>query len=345
MNFVIVMEQLNNASESYVLPEKWCMKIKGHKDVIRKYLMSIPDFDKSFEECIQGYLLSAHSYHKHDTTDEDYSYMWWGVSDLSEEFTEITFEQFKQYVLKDNTMEKETPGEKECKFKKGDTVEALTDMIFPAEWIATPPATITVYTIRGTQIVLGVKGTMIRLTDNADLWFEDKHFKLAHVEKELIGYRLKDEFRDNETVIKAACTIEGYITFGESNICTKLLFPNNDEYSEKSLSKLKKAGVLDLWFEPVYKEQFEKGDWVIGECDGSIGANTYIGVYDSGLLMSGWIDTECNLNTWESHPGVFNRITRKATFEEIKEAKKHKYAKEIQEIKDKAEKDIEALLK
>lgn len=73
------------------------------------------------------------------------------------------------------------------------------------------------------------------------------------MERKLIGYKLiKPEYKE------AACKItNGGIG---SYISTEML-----DYSQHptSFDMLKKAGVLDLWFEPVYEEEFKVGDWVI----------------------------------------------------------------------------------
>lgn len=81
------------------------------------------------------------------------------------------------------------------------------------------------------------------------------------MEKEIIGYKLiKPEY------VQAACKIEGYISMGESIIDGKdILF--NDPYTKsrkEGFEKLKKAGVLDLWFEAVYKEEvkFQENEWL-----------------------------------------------------------------------------------
>lgn len=72
-------------------------------------------------------------------------------------------------------------------------------------------------------------------------------------EKEIIGYRLiKPEY------VQAACKIEGYISFGEGIIDGKpILLSAAYTDMKKAFKKLEKAGVLDLWFEPVYKSQEE----------------------------------------------------------------------------------------
>lgn len=55
--------------------------------------------------------------------------------------------------------------------------------------------------------------------------------------------------------VEAACQIEGYNSFGESIKNGKLIALNESENNRRSgFERLRKAGVLELWFEPVYKE-------------------------------------------------------------------------------------------
>ena len=63
-------------------------------------------------------------------------------------------------------------------------------------------------------------------------------------QEEIIGYKLiKPEY------VKAACRIEGYVSFGESIVNGSTITLKG---KEKAFDKLKDAEVLDKWFEPVY---------------------------------------------------------------------------------------------
>jgi len=74
-------------------------------------------------------------------------------------------------------------------------------------------------------------------------------------EKKIIGYRLvKPEYA------RAVCAIEGYRGMGESIRNGNLIemYPAHGSYNlVDAFEKLKLAGVLDLWFEPVYEEKSE----------------------------------------------------------------------------------------
>ena len=65
--------------------------------------------------------------------------------------------------------------------------------------------------------------------------------------KKIIGYILT-----NQKYIKAASEI----IYGFSSLDTIIT-------KDISIRYLKEAGVLDLWFEPVYEEGFKVGDWVV----------------------------------------------------------------------------------
>ena len=74
--------------EDFVLPEKWCVRINSiYKQELYDYARSKDDFDDSLG--FEGYLIN---------TNEDNTYQHWGKPQ-KEGYTEITFEQFKKYVL------------------------------------------------------------------------------------------------------------------------------------------------------------------------------------------------------------------------------------------------------
>lgn len=86
-------------------------------------------------------------------------------------------------------------------------------------------------------------------------------------EKGIIGYKLKDStYREAAEVI------------------TDLGWPSNDILTKEgyllSIHRLTNAKVLDIWFEPVYKEdEFKIEDWVyvINGGNGAMGANKFVG--------------------------------------------------------------------
>lgn len=88
--------------------------------------------------------------------------------------------------------------------------------------------------------------------------------KLPKYEKEIIGWKLiKPEYRD---AVRQIVDSAWYDDHFDSNLIIRG-WNFKDSNSEKSVAqKLREAGILKQWFEPVYKEicNFNKGDVVIG---------------------------------------------------------------------------------
>ena len=87
-------------------------------------------------------------------------------------------------------------------------------------------------------------------TDKAKILFEK--FNPGKMEKKLIGYNIKPEFKDNIVTIARALDTVPYN------------FPNGIFMSpDKAIAdRAKKLNVLDLWFDPVYEESLKPGDYV-----------------------------------------------------------------------------------
>ncbi|HTJ52548.1 MAG TPA: hypothetical protein VL443_23975 [Cyclobacteriaceae bacterium] len=75
------------------------------------------------------------------------------------------------------------------------------------------------------------------------------------MEKKIIGYKLKDDCKQYE---EAASAI---LRFSNGKL-TNYAEGYNFTFTSPASDFLKKAGVLDLWFEPVYEEKFKVGDWI-----------------------------------------------------------------------------------
>jgi len=83
------------------------------------------------------------------------------------------------------------------------------------------------------------------------------HFTKKEImpEKKIIGYKLtKPEYKE------AALKITNTIANWENSLSNYDINIQQKGY----INRLTEAGVLDIWFEPVYKAQFKVGDWVIG---------------------------------------------------------------------------------
>jgi len=133
--------------------------------------------------------------------------------------------------------------------------------------------------------------------------FKEKYLNME--EKKIIGYKLtKPEYE------KAANQITG-----TENL---ILHSKNYNFQIDSLAydRVVKAGVLDLWFEPVYEqEEFKIGDWVTTTTDV---CNSYVKHKKGEVFQITEIKSEFVF--FSSNGAVRNDRIRKATEEEIKKA-------------------------
>lgn len=147
-----------------------------------------------------------------------------------------------------------------------------------------------------------------------------EHNKQEKEMKKVIGYKLvKKEYAE------AAVQIEGNLKIGLAIKDDQIL----DSQHAKSVEKLRKAGVLELWFEEVYEEEFKEGSYIyvknsgfrIGSCKVSIKEG------DIKKIKSFNNDTDYTQNiqfTDGSYGGadgnLYTRYLRLATPEEITKA-------------------------
>lgn len=151
----------------------------------------------------------------------------------------------------------------------------------------------------------GVSYFMFKLTDLQKL--TDNNMK----NKEIIGYKLiKKKYAD------AALKIEGSRFIGTDIKQDQILLA---KYTE-SVKRLKEAGVLDLWFEPVYEEEYKVGDWItITEVEGA-GWLNYCSQRTFKLEKAP--TSYCGGIYWGVNEGGLHAKFRKATPEEIEAAQK-----------------------
>jgi len=98
-------------SDSFVLPEKWCVAVTDANTSILNSWRKTKDADMNVE--LSCWLVS-------DAWDDN---SWCSyTSTLPNRYTEITFEQFKQHVLKGTTIKDKEPIIEEYPYKVGDTV-------------------------------------------------------------------------------------------------------------------------------------------------------------------------------------------------------------------------------
>lgn len=106
--------------EEFVLPEKWCIKItEENHEILRHYFKNAFTFKNLYAISVIDFnYFNAHSSMFIDLK----TYKW---SDGLGILPEITFEQFKKYVLKEETMEKKIIGYKLIKPEYKDAAEKI----------------------------------------------------------------------------------------------------------------------------------------------------------------------------------------------------------------------------
>lgn len=162
-----------------------------------------------------------------------------------------------------------------------------------------------------------------KTNDYTEITFEQfKQYVLGMKEqeqqKEIVGWKLKEECKEYEKYALQISTATRFIPSQDGT-----LFSNSSYISEK----LKQAGVLDLWFEPVYKEEetFCVGDWVTVE---KYITEDYLGRQNFKIgdtfRVKKILNSMCAGVTQWIYDGFDNQISinslRKATPEEIKAA-------------------------
>lgn len=151
---------------------------------------------------------------------------------------------------------------------------------------------------------------------------------MSDTNKIIIGYKLiKPEYADSVKQISCIETINNPVEY------------INDYFSNKTtgnfLDSLRKAGVLDLWFEPVYEELYKEGDYIFlsksgGRITGpiidgfcritTIGIGKFLGTLYHGKYKNYYVINNDSLYTTDNNDSTI----RKATPEEIKSATKIK---------------------
>lgn len=162
-------------------------------------------------------------------------------------------------------------------------------------------------------------------TYSGDFWYNNEGFRVEEMyseypgdwelveeefvlPEEIVGWKLKDEYLKYKD---AAACVGNYNPIYD--VQSEYIKDSDKNFDGKSIiPKLKQAGVLDLWFEPVYKkeETFCVGEWV-----------TFYSEIDKCVYTD-------KIKEWTSHSycklenGLepFKHLLRKATPEEIKAA-------------------------
>jgi hypothetical protein len=135
--------------------------------------------------------------------------------------------------------------------------------------------------------------------------FKKYELKQETMGREIIGYKIKEQYVD------FAINLLQPKNFDRNHFLNaEINFTNSDN---RWYNTILKAGVLDIWFEPVYGEEFKVGDWVTLNNESNIKYN-HVGQITE-------LDIQKNIYWWGTlgySSGAEN--LRKATPEEIEEA-------------------------
>jgi len=238
--------------EEFILPERWCIKSTPETFKI------IGDF---FNTANRTYPITCYSCKGYEN---NYFYshnLGNGTSILDpnpasnfckdykrSEFTEITLNEFKKHILKSNNM-KCTKGSSELyrwiqefenRIKKITNVAGNNNYFY--------------YWVEDLNKPTSWKYDRDLPENGIEVDFNEfiKQFETNNMKQ--IGWKFKP---NQDQFIKAACAIVSYVPYGIRTINSKVL---KFEFDEEYIEKLRDAGVLELWFEPVYEEEIKVGD-------------------------------------------------------------------------------------
>jgi hypothetical protein len=106
------------------------------------------------------------------------------------------------------------------------------------------------YSSSSTKTDPGIYGNTCKIIQFNQIKFND-------MDKEIIRYKLKEDCKQYKQAIEKLV----HTTCSASEIENL-----NTKINTLSITNLQKAGVLELWFEPIYKqEEFKVGNWIIGK--------------------------------------------------------------------------------
>ncbi len=288
------------------LPEKWAILQSISKEVCEWFR------NKNFTTtaCIDG----SYKYLAYNSTTDKSTY--WAK--LPEDFKEITFEQFKEHVLKEKIMEKRFVEVIESRNHYPTHPKAKEyGCTNYHHWkhLPGPENGQILETVKEVLVNDSEKAYILKDVDDIEYIISIKGVKLIENEimkKKIIGYKLKDE--------KYIPALVGLCPHWMPNVHKT----NGYDVLNGSGAKdtFKDAGVLDLWFEPVYEEdEFKVGDWVyVQDTEGS----NELSLNPSGDIVQ--ISEFGDNNVALTRNGKYclyaskNYLKRKATPEEIAKA-------------------------
>lgn len=197
---------------------------------------------------------------------------------------EITFEQFKKYVLKQKeevmvNIKNSLPEnyivkcDKNKEYCRNVYSYYYDDDFKPSEWLYIVCSTL--IDVEPFKRTTGIYNAAYTIMDELEslpaslkalpVFTYDDYLKLRDnkvMEKQIIGYKLKKDCQQYLDAAEAIATKDSGVDFKiGNNLEYYLQKPEWGTYKKR----LEETGVLDLWFEPVYEEvyKYKVGDWVV----------------------------------------------------------------------------------
>ena len=209
--------------KEFVLPEKWCVltNVVNEFEILKNYVKSLG------YQYADGYnIMTNKGFYTYKPT----------------YYTEITFEQFKEYVLKEKPMKEQFPKDDFGVIVENNNGKEIIDYLHNKGFIKTG------WDGSGTLYNYGVRKDSKDIIYTSSNAFSKTYTlqQLKNLEnnmenKEIIGYKLiKPEYEKAAREIAVGCFCKFTEIFQED---------------VKSIGLWKEAGVLDIWFEPVYKSK------------------------------------------------------------------------------------------
>jgi len=231
----LTYEEFIELYEPFVLPEKWCVKVTpDNKEVLDSWRVHPP---------------AAHGYLHVPVANPDISLNSEWCSEIKDEYAEITFEQFKKYVLKqENLMEKRfvrvvDTGASYSSYPRAKEL-GCTNYHY---WHNRPTAKNGDLLEIVKEITMGdfCKAYILKNSEGIEFIILKRGVELVEEpEKKLIGYKLKDE------TLSEAVEALRYKAFSNVDVQDGVY---RLDLHDHSIENFKRVGVLDLWFEPVYE--------------------------------------------------------------------------------------------
>lgn len=299
----LTLEEWDEMVNGFTLPEKWCVKDCEEVSTYASNKWSCANFielDKYYCENPETY--------------------WFFTKEEADEkhYIEITFEQFKQYVLKEtNEMKKYSINDLKSNSKLIVFIESEEQFDKLVEYCGKfipyyygPYC----YSIIRESYASDSTSTNVGAYDSDSIIV--KFNEIDFMEKKIIGYRLTK---------KEMYKVASYILHGNSAGSGYL----DDVMPVNRVDELREAGVLDLWFEPVYEEEsFKAGDYVVVENSDNLqigcrGCPEGVWKITSSEYTNGLSEKSMGFNV-KTTSGIWrisDKGVRKATPEEIAKAK------------------------